>query len=694
MAQSDAVTPRSDADAALLDALFTQSPVGLHLVDTELRVLRFNTAGLGARSWRAEDIVGRRFTETYGLVEPHETEKLVREVLESGVPLIGRIVRARPTADLAQERLYAVSVFRLQGEDGAVLGLAAAVVDVTDRERARARARILAAARENVGRTLDVAVTCRELVDIVVPGFADTAVVEVVDSAMRGDEPPLSPLPPGVPLRRAAFRSRAEDAPQAHPVGDVRDIPAPTPYTQTLTDLRPRVLSLNDDLPWLAADPARAEAIRASGAHTLLLAPMTLRGTVLGLISLYRTGQSDPYDEDDIAPALDLANHTALCIDNARRYTREHTIAAALERHHLPGRPVPHTALETVGTPVPSEGGVGWCDTIALSSARTALVVGEVAGRGIHAVAAMGQLRTLVRSLAAFDLGPDELLARLDDTVTLLAAERATLPPGDPLHHEALAATCTYAVYDPLSHTCTAASAGRPTYVIAHPDGTTKIPDLAAGPPLGGADRTPFATTTFGTPEGGTLAVTSPSTPSHPASEPGILQRALKCADRPLQDVRDDILSAFATDAGSTATALLLARARRFPADRVATWQIDADPAAVAAARRHVRNQLTTWNVEEETASNTELIVSELVTNAVRHGSPPIELRLINDRTTLTSEVRDTSPAAPHLRHARTIDEGGRGLFIVAQLAQVWGTRYAADGKTIWTEQTLPSPSG
>lgn len=694
MAQSDDSAPRGDADAALLDALFTQSPVGLHLVDTELRVLRFNTAGTGTRTWRAEDIVGRRFTETYGLVEPHETEKLVREVLESGVPLIDRIVRARPAADMAQDRLYAVSVFRLQGEDGVVLGLAAAVVDVTDRERARARARLLATARENVGRTLDVAVTCRELVDIVVPGFADTAVVEVVDSAMRGDDPPLSPLPPGIPLRRAAFRSRTEDAPQAHPVGDVRDVPAPTPYTQTLTDLRPRVLSLNDDLPWLAADPARAEAIRAAGAHTLLLAPVTVRGTVLGLISLYRTGQSDPYDQDDIALALDLANHTALCIDNARRYTREHTIAAALERHHLPGRPVPHTALETAGTPVPSEGEVGWFDTISLSSARTALVVGEVAGRGMHAVAAMGQLRTLIRSLAAFDLGPDELLARLDDTVTLLVAERAALPPGDPLHYEALAATCSYAVYDPLSHTCTAASAGRPTYVVAHPDGTVEVPDLAAGPPLGGADRTPFATATFGVPEGATLAVANPSTPSHPAGEPAILRRAMAHADRPLQDVRDEILSAFATGAGSTATALLLARARRFPPDHVATWEFDADPAAVGAARRRVRDQLAAWNTEEETASDAGLIVSELVTNAVRHGSPPIELRLINDRTTLTCEVRDTSAGAPHLRHARTIDEGGRGLFLVAQLAQVWGTRYAADGKTIWTEQTLPPMSG
>ena len=99
------------------------------------------------------------------------------------------------------------------------------------------------------------------------------------------------------------------------------------------------------------------------------------------------------------------------------------------------------------------------------------------------------------------------------------------------------------------------------------------------------------------------------------------------------------------------------------------------------------------WNVDDETTLNTQLIVSELVTNALRYGSPPIELRLIHDRT-LTCEVRDAGSAAPHLRHAGTVDEGGRGLFITSQLAQTWGTRYTAPGKTIWTEQALSPVTG
>lgn len=328
------------------------------------------------------------------------------------------------------------------------------------------------------------------------------------------------------------------------------------------------MVRLHADLPWLAADPTRAQAIHASGAHTLLITPMTLRGAVLGLISLYLIGEADPYDEDDIALALDLANHTALCIDNARRYTREHTIATTLERRLLPDRAVPQTALGTAGMPIPSEGAVGWYDTIALPGARTALVVGEIAGQGIHVTAAVGQLRTVVRSLAAFDLEPDELIARLDDTATLLAAERASLPSGDSLHHEVFAATCTYAIYDPLALTCTAASAGRPTFAITLPDGTTRIPDIPAGPQLGAVDRAPFAANTFAIPEGGILAMASPSTLSALPSDPELVQRSPAGADQSLEEILDAIVSRLlATDAGSRAAAVLLARPAASPAN-------------------------------------------------------------------------------------------------------------------------------
>lgn len=678
----------------MLDALFTLSPAGLHMLDTELRVVRINTATSAMRGVRAEDLIGRRFPEAYGLVDPDQAEELVRGVLASGVPVLERVIRARPQADPTDEHLHAFSAFRLEDGQDRVLGLALSVVDVTDREKARAAIRVLNAVQRSVGRTLDVVVTCRELLDALVPGFADIAVVEVVDAVVRGEDPPFAPLPDGVPLRRVAFRAGAGgDQPQAHPVGDIRAVPAPTPFTLALTDLRPRVVVIGADLPWLATDPARAEAIRASGAHTLLTAPLALHGTVLGLVSLYRTGQAAAFREDDAALVRQLADYTSVCIDNARHYTREHAIAATLERHLLPRRPISHVALETAIAPVSPSGSGEWYETIALSSARTALVLGDVTGTGINATAAMGQLRTVIRSLAAFGLEPDELLARLNDTARVLAAERASLPAADPLHREALTASCVYAVYDPLARTCTVARSGSyPGPVVSHPDGTVDVPDIPAGPPLGGSDDTPFATASFEIPAGSILAFAGvPETGEAPIRLPEAIRRARPDADRPLRELCDDILYQLSPSHRASETMLLLARTRVFPADRVAVWPLDAEPTAAATARHHVRARLKAWRVDEEAAFNTELIVSELVTNAVRYGSPPLELRLIHDRM-LTCEVHDAGLAAPHLRHARTVDQGGRGLFIVSQLAQVWGTRFTADGKTIWTEQLLPTP--
>ncbi|MFE2922880.1 SpoIIE family protein phosphatase [Streptomyces goshikiensis] len=704
MTQSEPNAHRNGAEAAMLNALFSQSPVGLHLLDRELRVVRVNTAAPGMRDVSPQEIVGRRFDEVYGLADADEVLALVRGVLDGGGPVVGHLVRRHGPGDPEREHFNEVSVFRLEAPSGEVLGIAMAVVEVTAREEGRAREVLLEMTREHVGRTLDVLETCQELVDVLVPRVADIAVVEVVDAVLRGDHPPLAPLPRDVPLRRAAFRSTAggtgtdagtgtgTDAPQAHPLGDVRALPGPTPYTQALSDLRPRaVASLDEDLPWLAADPARARAIRAAGAHTLITAPLTVRDTVLGLISLYRTRQGEPYDEDDVSLLLQVADHTALSIDNARRYTREHTIAATVQRQLLPRRPSSHPALETTPLLLPPDSGGQWYDTIPLSGARTGLAVGGVVGRGLHAAAVMGQLRTVVRSLAAFDVEPDELLARLNDTATFLAAERATLPTADPLHRQALAARFAYAVYDPLTLTCTVAGAGSPSLVVVHADGSTEVRNVPAGSLLGSEDKTPFAATAFTVPEGSLLILCDTPLPALVASgDADALRRpAEQHRGRPLEDLRDDILYALAGTAEPGPTALLLARTHPFPADRVGVWRLPDTPTVVATARGLVRDRLADWGVERETAHDTELIVSELVTNAVRYGSPPLELRVINDRA-LTCEVRDGSASTPRLRHASVADEGGRGLFIVAQLAQAWGTRYTPEGKIIWTEQNPP----
>lgn len=694
MACGDAGRLVDEMSASLLEALFSSAPVGLHLLDPELRVVRLNTAVPPMQDLSADDLVGRPLRDALRIVaddfEDNEMEILLRDVLESGDALRERIVRARVAGEPPQERYFEITALRLLGPRGQVLGLAVTTIDVSEREWARARTRVLEAVRRRVGRTLDPSVSGEELVGAVVPEFADVAIVEVVDAVLRGDDPPLAPLPPGTPLMRTAFRSSQDSPLQAHPVGDVRRLPAPTPFTQALADLRPRVVPLHPSDPWLSVDPARAEAMHASRCHTLLVVPLALRDAALGLVSLYRAGQSPPFDADDRRLAVELAAHTALGIDNARRYVREHAVAALVQRRLLPRRPESHTSLQAAFLSVTGADPGAWYDTIALSGARTALVVGKVSGRGLNAATTMGRLRTVVRSLSAFDLAPDELMARLHDTAAELAAERADLPLGDPLRRETLTADCVYAVHDPLVGTCVMAVAGSLAPVVMLPDRTVTVPDCPAGPSLATGEDAPFTTAEFAVPEGSVLVFASdPRVTAHLAQLSGPLRVVPDYGERPLRDLCDAIVYALPDGLGADDAAVIVARVRSFSPDGFASWRLDTDPSSVATARDRTRKRLTAWHVDAETAYNAQLIVSELITNALRYGAPPIELRLIHDRT-LTCEVRDSGPAAPHLRHARVVDEGGRGLFIVSQLAQAWGIRFTPSGKTVWTEQSLP----
>ncbi|MDT0469745.1 SpoIIE family protein phosphatase [Streptomyces gibsoniae] len=688
----EALTP--EVGTVVLQAMFMRAPVGLVVLDTKLRIMSANKTAQTLCGTDTEHLLGCHLADVYGFTSPGEVEAMLRGVLNSGVSAPERELRVRPADSSVGERMVGLSAFRLQDRQGTVLGVAVAMIDVGEREKARARLGVLDSVRKRVGQSLDVVVTCQDVAEALVPGFADVAVVEVVDSVARGEEPPLGPLDRSLPLRRAALRhSGPGQYRQAYPLGDVRALPFPTPFSQALTDLKPRVVTLDADTPWLTADPARAEAIRDFGSRTLLAVPLTLRGTVLGLLSLYRTEQAGSFDEMEVALASEVAAHTALSLDNARRYTREHTIATTVQRHLLAPSPSSQTAVETAHLFLPGDQGADGCwDALALPGARVALALCEVAGEGIYTAIATGQLRTTLNVLTALDLEPDELLARLNDTATRLAQERAALPHGDPLRQQTLTATCVYAVYDPLSRTCTIARAGHPAPMITHPDGTTEDPDLPDGPPLGRAEGPPFAQATIPLAEGSVLAfytnsLLSASRTGLP-SDPDLLGQVLADPHRPLQEMCDDVLYRLHDDARPGDFVLLLARTHGLAADHVGTWQLDHHPSAAGTARAHAQRQLSAWGVDDETAYATEVIVSELVTNAVRYGTPPLLLRIIKDRT-LTCEVSDSSPSAPHLRHARTVDEGGRGLFICAQLAQRWGTRYSTDGKTVWTEQAL-----
>ncbi|WP_234433490.1 SpoIIE family protein phosphatase [Streptomyces sp. NRRL WC-3549] len=675
---------------ALLDVLFSQTYIRLHVLDPELRVLR--SGAPSAHEEAAESLLGRLFGEVCAFEEPERANACVREVLETGVPCIQQLFHLRPDTALGERRTLSMTALRLQarqgareGERGPVLGVVVSMVDMTGQEKHRGREDILAAVRDNVGATLDIEATCRELVDTLVPAYADLGVVEVVDALLRGEAPQPGPLEQDVPLRRAAYKGRARPARR---VGDVRTVVHGTPYQQALSDLRARIVPLTGEL-WADVDPEQARLIRAAGAHTLLVAPLILRGAVLGLVSLYRYGDSEPFTEQDIPVAEAVASRAALGIDNARRYVHEYTIVSALHRALLPQRQAEQPAVETEHLVLPGRDSGVWFDTIALPGARTALVIGEVTERGIHAATVMGQLRTVVQAFSALDLDPDELIARLYDTADLLAQERTQLPPSDPLYRRPLSATCMYAVYDPFSETCAVASAGHPAPLVIGPDGTADVADLPVGPLLGTADRGPVAEASLSLGEGSVLAFHSSALRSAAASASGALRQALAHPGRPLRDLCEAAADVLPDTPELRGAALLLARTQAMPADRYAAWELPYDKSAPATARRMVSERLAEWNLTGDTGEATELIVSELVTNAIRHGRPPLKLRLILDRG-LTCEIWDGSTTVPHMKYAGVVDEGGRGLFIISQLATLWGTRYASEGKLVWSEQTLP----
>lgn len=224
------------------------------------------------------------------------------------------------------------------------------------------------------------------------------------------------------------------------------------------------------------------------------------------------------------------------------------------------------------------------------------------------------------------------------------------------------------------------------------PDGTVTFPEVPVSPPLGLGGSVPVETAELTLREGSRLVLYTDGLVENRdrAIDAGLelLRTALAAgADRTPEQTCTAVLDAMLPDHPSDDIALLVARTRLLGPGSVADWEVPSDPAAVAPVRAACLEMLASWGLTA-VQFTTELILSELLTNAIRYGTQPIRVRLLLDRS-LICEVSDGTSASPHLRRAATTDEGGRGLFLVAQFAQRWGTRYTPGGKVIWTEQSL-----
>jgi PAS domain S-box-containing protein len=665
-----------------------QSPCALAVYDEQLRLRRINDAMSEVIGLPETRVRGLRLSEIGGMGQSADLERHMLQVLHSG--------RARDvetylrTGGEGRAHAWLARMAPLTDPAGRVRGVCLAAHDFAERHRSRERLQLVNEASVRIGSTLDVTRTAQELAEVCVPALADFVSVDLLDP--QDGEPPARFDPP-VSLRRAAHHSVDPGSPDAvAEPGEAQYYPAGSPQADSLVAGRTVVATVGDGGldAWPAGDPARAALVREIGIHSTMSVPIRARGVTLGVAVLTRFRRTEPFSPDDVLLAEEVTARAAVCIDNARRYSRERDTALALQRSLLP-RTLPRTAaVEASSRYLPAaRAGVGgdWFDVIPLSGMRVAMVVGDVVGHGVQASATMGRLRTAVRTLADIDLAPDELLTHLDDLVVRLSEEAGGEgSPGE------VGATCLYAVYDPVSRRCTLARAGHPPPVLLRPDGTSRPVELPAGPPLG-VGGLPFESAELEVAEGSVLAFYTDglieSRERDADAGHRLLREALADPSHSLEETCDRVLRTL-LPAGGVAddVALLLARTRGLPASRVATWDIPADPALVAPIRKQAVEQLARWELSDASFT-TELVVSELVTNAIRYGSRPIRLRLIHDATTLICEVSDHSHTAPHLRRAKTWDEGGRGLLLVAQLTQRWGSRHTAEGKTIWAELTL-----
>ncbi|KPH97839.1 putative PAS/PAC sensor protein [Actinobacteria bacterium OK006] len=473
-------------------------------------------------------------------------------------------------------------------------------------------------------------------------------------------------------------RKELVDRVEAVPVEDLPDVAA------ALLDGVPNFISSPEE--FLRRYPAMADIVALSGKQAWAYLPLIVSGRRVGIcVITYDRPQMFRSEEQTLFTAL--SGLVAQAMERARLYDAEHTRAQELQRgllpRVLPSVPAVTAAAHYLPAGTDMEGGGDWYDVIPLSADRVALVIGDVMGHGLSEAATMGRLRTAVRTLADLEMPPDELFSHLDETVGGLG--------------EDLYATCLYAVYDPADRRCSVITAGHPPPAVVRPDGTAYFLDLPCNPPLGVAEP-PLDMAEVTLPEDSLLVLYTD----------GLVESAGRDIDQGMARLRrqlgtgyggtpelgglcDDLITEMLPDPYRTSddAALLVARTHALAPQDIACWQLPDEPMAAGQARHSIRKQLAAWDLEE-LSMTTELLVSELVGNVVRHASGPITIRLLRSRT-LICEVSDGSLSMPRIRRAADTDEGGRGLQLVAAMTDRWGARYTPSGKCIWTEQALPT---
>ncbi|MEE1754650.1 SpoIIE family protein phosphatase [Streptomyces sp. SP18CS02] len=555
---------RVKSNLAFLDALFATCPIGLFMLDEELRYVHLNQALADMDGLPIEKHLGRPMTDIMLASDGGAYERLLRGVARRGEPVVGALVGMRTPGHPDRDQVRSVSCFPLSRAIGTAPGVGGLIVDVTDRERAiveatagRQRLALLARAAVGIGTTLDLDVTARELVAIAVPEFADGATVELVEWM---DE--REPFDPALPLfTRRIAAGTVLPPPATEIVGGLERLryPPGSAIHRMLSTGRPISAPIDEEfLARTVMDPARARLLAESGLDRILIAPLIARGAIQGIALFGRSSARPPFTDEDFDLASELASRAALCLDNARLYSQVQDISITLQRALLPTAPAagPHVRVAhryVPGSRVTEVGG-DWYDAITLPGGRVALVVGDVMGHGVPAAAAMGRLRITTKALTRHNQEPQALLAELDE-----CAEEAGIE----------FATCLYILYDPSTGRARIASAGHPPPLVLRPDGTVDTIDDVLGVPLG-VGGSVFRTIEVGLPEGATLALYTDGLIETRDRDIDAGVAALCTAlaghpEEPLEAMADRILATLLPGRPADDTVLVLARVGRLP---------------------------------------------------------------------------------------------------------------------------------
>ncbi|MFE5120223.1 SpoIIE family protein phosphatase [Streptomyces sp. NPDC056669] len=563
LATDEGTVRRLETDLAVSGFLIGQSPVGLAVFDTELRWLRANPALQQMNSIPESQVRGHRVGEVLPGLDVEAIEAAMRHVLESGEPLLDQQSIGRTPADPDHDHAWSESYYRLEDPSGRILGVAVSIMDISRRHRetseiseARERLAVIADASVRIGTTLDLRQTAQELADVTVPRLADLAAVDVLDSVVHREATPRVWADGSARFRALAVAAGypTDAVHAADPVGEIARYEPTRVITQCVREARPILVPhvTEQDVRRVARNDDAARVLLREGVHSYLAAPLIARGSVLGTLSLHRTINPRPFDEEDLTLACELAIRAALCIDNARLYARERDAALTLQRSLLSQQPRDLDGLEIASRYLPAVSAAGgdWFDVLPLPDGRVGLVVGDVMGKGIHAAAIMGQLRTATRAFSRLDLPPAQVLCHLDEITPSLGESIAT---------------CLYAVCDPRTGRCEMSTAGHLPPVLVQPGGEAELIDIPTGAPLG-VGGVPFASVERELAEGALLALFTDGLVEkrHQSIDVGLhtLVQLLRRHQGPLERICDQVLAAL-HGAPDDDVALLLARLRR-----------------------------------------------------------------------------------------------------------------------------------